>query len=153
MNVAELWLYRIKGRVFYRQVLKTLGRKSAIYPPMLIGRPMFIHIGKRVTIRKGVRLEAFLRTRTTPLRSESAMMSVFRKTYVSTVGKIYVHDNVCIAARSALLGTGHPFVDIKSPIKIGDRVEGERCIIEIGESSFLGLGSVIQMNVELGNMW
>jgi acetyltransferase-like isoleucine patch superfamily enzyme len=151
MNVAELWLYRLKGWVFYRRVFKSFGKKSAIYPPTLIGRPMFIHIGDRVTIREGVRLEAILLDPNTPPEIRIGNdVRLEEDVCIATVGKIYIHDNVCIAARSALLGTGHPFYDVKSPVKIGDRVEGEKCVIEIGEGSFLGLGSVIQMNVKLG---
>lgn len=151
LNLAERWLYRLKGMVVYRRIFKSFGKSSLIYPPMLIGRPMFIEIGDRVTIRKGVRLEAILLDpRNPPEIRIGNDVRIEEDVCIVTVGKIHIHDNVCIAARSALLGSGHPFFDITSPVKIGDRVEGERSVIEIGEGSFLGLGSIIQMNVKLG---
>lgn len=151
LKPIELQLYRLKVMLIYKWVFKSFGKRSVIYPPALIGSPRFIHVGDRVLIRKGVRLEAILLDPNNPPEIRIGNdVRIEEDVCIVTVGKIHIHDNVCMAARSALLGTSHPFFDVHSPTKIGDRVEGEKSFIEIGEGSLLGMGSIIQINVKLG---
>jgi acetyltransferase-like isoleucine patch superfamily enzyme len=151
VNLADLWFYRLKGILLYQWVFKSFGRGSAIYPPMLIGRPQFIHIGDRVTIRKGVRLEAVLFDPDhLPEIHIGNNVTIEQYVHIVALGKLHIHDNVTISARSAILGGTHPFFDINGPVKIGDRLDGSQSFTEIGEGCFLGIGSVIHMNVRLG---
>jgi acetyltransferase-like isoleucine patch superfamily enzyme len=150
-NFAELMLYRLKGILFYRWVFKSFGRRSAIYPPMLIGRPEFIHIGEGVVIRSGVRLEAYLLDPNNPPEIRIGdNVSIEQDVHIVALGKIHIRDHATLAARSTLLCGGHPFFDIHGPVKISDRMEGENAFIEIGEGSMIGMGSVIQKNVKIG---
>ena len=152
LNYAELLLYKLKGILVYRAVFAAFGRRSAIYPPTLIGRPEFIHIGKGVLIRKGVRLEAVLLDPKHPPEIRIGdNVSFEQDVHVVALGKVHIHDNVTLAARSSLLCGNHPFLDIQGPTKISDRLEGEKSFITIGEGSLIGVGSVIHMNVEIGN--
>jgi acetyltransferase-like isoleucine patch superfamily enzyme len=150
-NVVALWWYRAKGALIYRRVLGSFGKKSAIYPPMLISGAKFIHIGDRVVIRKGVRIEAIMLDPENPPEIHIGNnVNIEQDVHIVAMGKIHIHDNASITARSALLCGTHPFFDVHSAVKIGDRLAGERSVIEIGEGAFLGIGSIIQMNVRIG---
>ncbi len=150
-NLAQLVLFRLKGILIYRRVFKHFGRRSAIYSPMLISGPRFIHIGDNVTIRKGVRIEAvLLDTENPPEIHIGNNVNIEQDVHIVAMGRIRIHDNVSISARSSLLCGTHPFLDVHNPVKIGNRLAGERSLIEIGEGSFLGIGSIIQMNVKIG---
>jgi acetyltransferase-like isoleucine patch superfamily enzyme len=49
---------RLKGILYYRRVFGGFGRGSSLDKPLLLSNPHLIHIGERVYIRPGVRLEA-----------------------------------------------------------------------------------------------
>jgi acetyltransferase-like isoleucine patch superfamily enzyme len=150
-NLVALYWYRVKGYSLYRRMFGSFGRKSAIYPPMLIGNPRFIHIGERVTIRQGVRLEAVVLDPDNPPEIRIGNdVNIEQDVHIVAMGRIHIHDNVSITARSSLLCGTHPFFDVRSPVKIGDRLAGAGSFLEIGEGSFLGIGSIIQMNVKIG---
>ena len=150
-NIALMWLFRLKGILIYRRVFKHFGRRSVIYSPMLIGGPRFISIGHNVIIRKGVRIEAILLDPENPPEIHIGdNVNIEQDVHIVALGKIWIHDNVSITARSSILGGTHPFFDVHDPVKIGERVAGEGSLTEIGEGSFLGIGSIIQMNVKLG---
>ncbi len=151
LNVATLWWFRIKGFVFYRQCFGSFGKLSAIYPPMLIGGAKFIHIGDRVIIRNGVRLEALLVDPENPPEIRIGNnVNIEQNVHIVAVGKIHIQDNVSITAGAALLGGTHPFLDVHSKAKVGDRLGGVDSLLMIGEGAFLGVGSVVQMNVRIG---
>jgi len=151
LNHATLWWYRLKGMLFYRWCFASFGKLSAIYPPMLIGGPRFIHIGDRVTIRPGVRMEAVLVDPNNPPEIHIGNdVNIEQDVHIVAIGKIRIHDNVSITARSSLLCGTHPFFDVHSKVKIGDRVGGVDSFLEIGEGSFLGIGSIVQLNVKIG---
>jgi len=151
INLAVFWWYRIKGFVFYRQCFASFGKLSAIYPPMLISGPQFIHIGERVIIRSGVRLEAVLVDPDNPPEIRIGNnVNIEQDVHIVAIGKIHIDDNVSITARSSLICGRHPFSDVQSDVKIGNRLGGVNAFLEIGKGSFVGVGSVIQMNVKLG---
>ncbi len=151
VNRARLGYYRLKGFFFYRWMFKSYGRRSAIYPPMLIGNPRFIHIGDGVVIQKGVRLEAILIDPDNPPEIHIGNnVNIEQNVQISATGRVYIRDNVGIGAHCALICSDHPFFDVHDPIKISARIAGAGSSLEIGEGSLLGFGSVIQMNVQLG---
>lgn len=150
-SLAALWWYRVKGRLFYKHVFGSFGSRSCIYSPTLIGNPQFIHIGDGVIIRKGVRLEAVSLDQDRPPEIRIGNnVNIEQDVHIVAMGRIHIQDNVSITARSSLLCGTHPFFNTNSPVKIGDRLAGAGSFIEIGEGSFLGIGSIVQMNVRLG---
>jgi acetyltransferase-like isoleucine patch superfamily enzyme len=110
-----------------------------------------MHIGKNVSIREGVRLEAVMIDPGNPpeLRIGNNV-NIEQNVHIVFMGKVRIADNVSITARCSLLGGSHPFFDVNDPVKIGDRLAGSKSIIEIGEGSFLGIGTVVMMNVRIG---
>jgi acetyltransferase-like isoleucine patch superfamily enzyme len=150
-NLAELAWQRAKGHFFYRRVFGSFGNGSVLYPPTMIANPRFMHIGDRVMIRKGARLEAVLLDPDNPPEIRIGNdVNIEQDVHIVAIGKIHIHDKISIAPRSTLLCSTHPFLDVDDPVKIGDRLEGAGSYIEIGEGSLLGVGSVVLMNVRIG---
>ena len=151
LNYATALLVRLKGMLYYRRVFGSFGRGSALYKPMMLSNPRFMHIGKNVVIRPGVRLEAILLDPENPPELYIGNnVNIEQDVHIVFAGTIVIRDNVSITARCSLMGGSHPFFDVTSPIKIGDRLTGAKSRIEIGEGSFIGLNSVIMPNVKLG---
>ncbi len=148
--LGSLWP-RLKSRFYYPLIFGTFGRSSVMFRPVYIGNPKYIHIGERVLIRPGVRLEAVVLNPDHPpeLRIGDDV-NIEQDVHIVTVGKVKIHDGASLTARSSLLCGTHPFFDIHDPGKIGCRVAGEGSFIEIGQGSLLGVGCNIQMNVKIG---
>jgi acetyltransferase-like isoleucine patch superfamily enzyme len=151
VNLFAEFYYRLKGKLYYRRVFGSFGRGSAIHAPMLISNPGFMHIGEKVMIRKGVRLEVIqLDPAHPPELRIGNNVDIGQDVHIVAMGKVIIRDNVSITGRCSLLCGTHPFMDVNNPVKIGHRLSGKNAVIEIGEGSFLGIGSVIQMNVRIG---
>jgi len=132
---------------------RTAGKAERHRPKAPGTRPVhqFIHIGNNVSIRKGVRLEAIVLDPSNPPEIHIGdNVGIEQNVHIVCMGKIVIHENVSIAAGSSLLCGTHPFFDVDSPTKIGDRLSGLGSIIEIGANSLVGVSCVIQMNVKIG---
>ncbi len=151
LNLAIRLGCRVKGIVYYRRIFGSFGAGSTLFKPMLLCNTQFMHIGKNVSIREGVRLEAVMIDPGNPpeLRIGNNV-NIEQNVHIVFMGKVRIADNVSITARCSLLGGSHPFFDVNDPVKIGDRLAGSKSIIEIGEGSFLGIGTVVMMNVRIG---
>ena len=151
LNFAWLRYYRAKGWLLYRGIFASYGRGSAIYPPTLIGGARFIHIGERVIIRKGVRLEAVLLDPDRPPEIRIGYDVIIEQdAHIVTTGRILIGDRAGLGPRATILGASHPFFDVHSPVKIAGRFGGAGSSTEIGAGSLLGAGSVVQMNAKIG---
>lgn len=151
LNSLTRLFYRLKAACFYRFVFGSCGKRVMIEKAVLISNPRFIHIGNNVSIRKGVRLEAIVLDPSNPPQIHIGdNVGIEQNVHIVGPGKVVIHDDVSIAANCSLLGGTHPFFNVDSPIKIGDRLSGINSIIEIGSGSLIGIGSVIQMNVRIG---
>jgi acetyltransferase-like isoleucine patch superfamily enzyme len=151
LNTFTRLFYRFKAACFYRFVFASFGKRIMIEKVVLISNPRFIHIGNNVSIRKGVRLEAIVLDQNSPPEIRIGdNVGIEQNVHIVCMGKIIIHENVSIAAGSSLLCGTHPFFDVDSPVKIGDRLSGVNSIIEIGAGTLIGVGCVIQMNVRIG---
>jgi acetyltransferase-like isoleucine patch superfamily enzyme len=148
---VSMVLARVKSRLYYAPQFDAFGKGSLIMKPTLISNPRFMRIGKNVTLRPGVRLEAVVADpENPPALVIGDNVNIEQDVHIVAIGKVVIGNNVSIAARSCILGGGHPFFDVKSPIKIGARLTGANTVTSVGDGSFLGVGSVIAMNVKLG---
>jgi acetyltransferase-like isoleucine patch superfamily enzyme len=110
-----------------------------------------MHIGRGVSIRPGARLEAVISDANhLPELRIGDNVNIEQDVHIVFTGRVLIADNVSITARCSLLGGTHPFFDVHSPVKIGARLTGATSRIEIGEGSFIGIGSVVMMNVKIG---
>ncbi len=151
INALQNLLCGLKGVLYYRRVFASFGKGSLLFKPMLLSNPQFMHIGSNVVIRAGARMEAIMIDPENPpeLRIGNNV-NIEQDVHIVCMGKVHIADNVSITARCSLLGGSHPFFDIHDPVKIGYRLSGAKSVIEIGEGSFLGIGTVVAPNVKIG---
>jgi acetyltransferase-like isoleucine patch superfamily enzyme len=151
VNALQAEYFKVKGILYYRRVFGSFGKGSILYKPMMLSNPRYMHIGKNVVIRQGVRLEAVpIDPQSPPEIRIGDNVNIEQDVHMVAIGKIHIKDNVSITARCSILGGGHPFFDVSSDVRIGARLTGAKTKIEIGEGSFLGVNAVIAANVKLG---
>lgn len=151
MHRVERLYYKLKGIVLYRLLFKEFGPGSYIRRPILISNPSFIAIGKRVSIRDGVRLEI---VRTDSSREPELIIedntNIEQNVHIVCHNRIWIGRNVSITPNCAIVDVSHPFADVRDPTKIGDRIQEDDSFVEIGNGAFIGFGSVILPNVRIG---
>ena len=150
-NLAALWFYRLKGMLLYRWVFKSFGSNSAIYSPMLIGRPRFIHIGDRVTIRNGVRLEAVIsKPGREPLLRIGNNVLIEQRVHIVCHSRVIIGSNVSIAGHCAIVDVTHPLTNRNPSVNAGSHIIDDDSFVEIGDGVFIGFGAVILPGVSIG---
>lgn len=151
LNVLRVMFYRIKGVVYHRRVFGSFGSGSVLYNPMLLSNPQYIHIGRNVTIRPGVRLEAVLNDPECPPELRIGdNVNIEQNVHIVCHSRICIGKNVSITGHCAVVDVTHPYEDVHDPVKIGDRILAERSYVEIGDGSFLGFNAIVLPNVRIG---
>ena len=151
LNLAELWLYRLKGVLLYRGVFKSFGSNSVIYPPMLIAHPRFIHIGDRVTIRDGVRLQAVVsKPGREPVLRIGNNVLIEQRVHIVCHSRVTIGSNVSIAAHCAIVDVTHPMMNRNPSINAGSHILDVDSPVEIGDGVFIGFGAVVLPGVSIG---
>jgi acetyltransferase-like isoleucine patch superfamily enzyme len=142
---------RVKTMLFYRWIFGSMGRGCMIGRPLLLGNPHFMHLGQRVIIRHGARLEAInpFPHRRPELRIGNSV-SIEQNAHIVCQSRIYIGDRVSISANCCILDTTHPFDDPENNEPIVTRLRDEDSFVLIGEGSLIGYGSVILPNVRIG---
>lgn len=152
LNSLETAFYRLKSVVYYRRVFGSFGSGSALFQPILLTNPQFIHIGSNVLIRKGARLEAIL---SNPLKPPELRIgdnvNIEQNAHIVCHSRVIIGNYVSITGNCAIVDVTHPYEDVHDPVKIGDRILAERSFVEIGERSFLGFNTIILPNVRIGS--
>jgi len=152
MNALEMVYYRLKGALYYRRVFASFGTGSLIYKPMLLSNPRFIHIGRNVVIRKGVRLEAILSDPANPpeLRIGDDV-NIEQNVHIVCHSRVLIGNEVSITGHCAIVDVTHPYENVHDAVKIGNRILAERSILVIGDKSFLGFNVVVLPNARIGS--
>lgn len=128
-----------------------MGKGVVIYPPTMILNPQFLHLGDRVTIREGARIEAVLLDRQKPpMISLEKNVMIEQNAHIVSLGTIIMRESSGLAPRCTLNCGTHPFLDVNDSVPIRERHGGVGAFIEIGAQSVLGVNSVVQMNVKIG---
>jgi acetyltransferase-like isoleucine patch superfamily enzyme len=142
---------RLRTMLFYRWVFGSMGTGCSIGKPILLGNPHYMHLGNRVVIRHGARLEAIrpFPHRTPELRIGDDVI-IEQSAHFVCQSKIHIGDRVSISANCCILDTTHPFDDPESNEPIVTRLRDEDSFVLIGEGSLIGYGSVILPNVRIG---
>ena len=142
---------RIRTRVLYGPFLGRLGRGSVIRRPILISNPRHIHIGERVLIRDGARLEVVLLPGGPAPRLEIGSGSnIEQNVHIVCHHRVVIGSNVSITANCAIVDTTHPFEGIAPGQKIGAHILPDHASVEIGDGAFLGIGTVVLPDVQIG---
>lgn len=143
--------WRLTTQWWYRWQFAYLGSQTTIRKPMMLAGPQFIRIGARVHIRDGVRLEAIqTHAARKPQLEIGDDVNIEQGVHIICHSRVTIGPRVSITGRCAIVDVTHPYEDVWSPLKIGDRILDEDSFVEIGEGSFLGYGAVILPNVRIG---
>jgi acetyltransferase-like isoleucine patch superfamily enzyme len=143
--------YIVKGVVFYRWVFKEFGSGSYIRKPLLILNSKFMSVGENVSIRDGVRLEVVLSaSRRTPQLIIDDDTNIEQNVHIVCHSHVHIGSKVSITGNCSIVDVTHPFTDVSGSSKIGSRIQDEDSFVEIGEGSFIGMGTVILPNVRIG---
>jgi acetyltransferase-like isoleucine patch superfamily enzyme len=151
LYILSTLYYITKGIVLYRFLFKEFGKGSCIRRPLLIFNPGFISIGKRVSIRDGVRLEIVRSNdRRLPRLLIGDDTNIEQNVHIVCHSYIRIGSKVSITGNCCIVDVTHPFRDVQDTTKIGARIEDEDSFVEIGDGSFIGFGTVILPNVRIG---
>jgi acetyltransferase-like isoleucine patch superfamily enzyme len=143
--------YIVKGVLFYRWVFKEFGSGSYIRKPLLILSSKFMSIGKNVTIRDGVRLEVVASgSRRSPQLVIEDDTNIEQNVHIVCHSHVHIGSKVSITGNCSIVDVTHPYTDLSDSSKIGSRIQDEDSFVEIGEGSFIGMGTVILPNVRIG---
>jgi acetyltransferase-like isoleucine patch superfamily enzyme len=149
--VLKRLYWRVKTRVYYGVIFKSIGHGSVICRPMLIYNADCIEIADNVSIRDGVRLEAvrdpFGRT---PLLTIGSNTLIEQSVQIVCHCRVAIGCDVSIAGHCAIVDVTHPYKDI-SVANIGFHIANDDSYVEIGDGVFLGYGTVILPNVRIGD--
>ncbi len=143
--------WKLKTQTLYRLAFKNIGRKTVILKPMVIVSPDCIEIGEGVSIRDGVRLEAYRdRYGRIPRLTIGSGTFIEQNVQIICHSRISIGKNVAIAGGCAVVDVTHPFRDLHDNLPLAARIVDEDSFVEIGEGAFLGYGVVVLPNVRIG---
>jgi len=151
LNALEVLYFRVKAAVYYRHIFRSFGKGSILYTPMLLSHPEYIRIGRGVSIRQGVRLEAIVSDPTQPPELIIGdNVNIEQNAHIVCHSRVVIGNDVSITGHCTIVDVTHPYEDVDDPRKIGDRVRPDRSYVEIGDRSFLGYAVTVLPNVHIG---
>ncbi len=143
--------WRIKTALFYKAIFGSIGQGCVIRRPMLLAHPEFMHLGFSVHIRDGARIEAVPHSKhRVPHLSIGNNVNIEQNVHIVCQSRVHIGNNVSITGNCAIVDTIHPYQDVNTPSKIGERILDEPSVVEIGDGTFVGFGSIILPNVHIG---
>jgi acetyltransferase-like isoleucine patch superfamily enzyme len=142
--------WRAKSQLYYRLFFKRLGSGSVICRPMLISNGDCIEIGRNVSIRDGIRLEAIRDPHgRTPRLTIGSDTLIEQGVQIICHSSVSIGRGVSIAGRCAVVDVTHPYEDVTLD-NIGHHIADDNSFVEIEDGAFLGYGAVILPNVRIG---
>ena len=143
--------YRLKGVLVYKLLFGQFGSGSIVRRPLLIHNPQFIHIGDRVLIRDGVRLEALQdKPSRVPMLKIGNDTNIEQNVHIVCHSRVEIGKEVSITGHCCIVDVTHPYDDVSTSGKVGARIKDEDSFVTIGDASFLGFGAVVLPNVHIG---
>lgn len=144
----EFW--RLYSRLYLRPQFAHFGSGTVIRKPLFISNPGGISIGSNGFVREGVRLEVVDRADhdRASLRIGNNI-NVEQDVQIVSCGTVSIGDDVCIAARVAIVGSAHPN-GLPGEGNRANQVATGEAHVNIGDRVFIGVGSTILINVTIG---
>lgn len=143
------FINKIKCYVVYNALMNNFGFRSLIVAPMLISNYRHISIGKRVTIRNGVRLEV-VDPQQKVVISIGDGVNIEQNVHIVGRYRIDIGDNVSITGGCSIVDVVHPYDQGYPDYKIGDRICTSYYPVKIGDNTFVGFGAHINPGVTIG---
>jgi acetyltransferase-like isoleucine patch superfamily enzyme len=137
---------------YWRWRLQSLGFRSVIFKPLLIGGASRISLGSRSQIREFARLEVIDR----PELGWSANLRIGNRVnieqgvHIVCQGNLTIEDEVSITPFCVIVDTYHPHDPPDVAPKIGARLPKVPTSVVIGKGTFIGAHSVVLPNVRVG---
>lgn len=150
-NKLQFAYYRLKAQLWYANAFGSLGKKTAIYKPMLLSNVHLASVGDRVLIRQGARIELIVTDpNALPRLTIGNDVNIEQNVHIVCGSSIEIQDNVTIVGGCGIVDVEHPYEDIHDPLRIGLRLRARGNRVVIGEGSFIGFNSMILPNVVIG---
>ncbi|UXB11407.1 acyltransferase [Aeromonas dhakensis] len=143
-------IFLIYSQLKYKILMHSFGHKSRIIKPMLISNHKHISVGDNVIIRDGIRLEVVDPQNDIVIKIGN---NVNIEQYVHIVARcsVSIGNNVSITGGCSIVDVVHPYDDISSTEKIGNRIESTCMPVSIGDGSFIGFGVHINPGIIIGS--
>ena len=143
--------HKLKTILFYSFFFKSIGRGSNIINPLLILNSAYISIGRNVLIRDNARLEVVkIKKNDAPELTIGDNTNIEQNCHIICHHKVLIGSNVSITANCAIVDVTHPYDNVNDKSKIGNRILDDRAVVEIGDNSFIGIGSIVLPHVKIG---
>lgn len=148
--LGNLWR-KAWSRFVLQRLFGHVGRGSVIHRPAMLVNTEWVHIGERVVIRYGARIEVVLHGQDwTPRVDIGDDVNIEQNVHIVCHDHIVIEQGVSITGHCAIVDVNHPLSALAEGRKMGTTVDGARSRVRIGRNSFIGFGSVILPNVSIG---
>ncbi|MGH9725886.1 MAG: acyltransferase, partial [Candidatus Acidiferrales bacterium] len=142
---------RIVSALYYPRVFGSFGRGSLIYHPLLLQNPQHMHIGPRVLIRDGVRMQCIpTNPERIPLLRIGEGTSIEQFAHIICHNCVIIGANVAIAPMCGIVDATHPWLESPECTNLGTEIIDDDAFVEIGDGTFIGLGTLILPGVRIG---
>jgi len=151
LRSLQLLRARLMTAGYYRYVFGSLGRGTILETPLRLHNPQFIQIGTGVRIGEGTRLEALISSPgVTPRLIIEDFVNIENHVHLIAHCRVVVRRNAGIGPRCIIMDASHPFMDVRNPLPIYQRLSTAPSFVEIGEGALIGAGTFINPNVRIG---
>ena len=151
INKCSSVFHRLKTWVFYKPQFRSIGSGTTLRKPLMLVNPKFITLGKRVLIREGARLEVLTpHDGSVPALVVGDNTNIEQNVHIICGRRIVIGSDVSITANCSIVDVSHPYENVGDGTKIGGSISIGVSGVEIGDGSFVGIGSVILPDVIIG---
>jgi acetyltransferase-like isoleucine patch superfamily enzyme len=111
----------------------------------------FAVLGANVLIRDGARIELLLKKgRPYPRLVIGDHTNIEQNVHIACVSEIIIGRGVSITANCAIVDVTHPYNFGQVGTKIGERIDETPRPVEIGDGSFIGMGTIVLPGSQIG---
>ncbi len=150
MNLFMRVYNKIK-KIQYKRRFHKFGTKSCLSKPLIVRGWEHIAIGENVVIAPGIRLEAidiYNKIKYQPFIDIGDGVNIQQNCHITCANRVVIDKNTSILPNVMITDIIHPYDDISlSPYQADIKTK----TVRIGESCFIGYGSIIMPGVEIGN--
>jgi acetyltransferase-like isoleucine patch superfamily enzyme len=142
---------RLKSRFYYPLVFASFGKASRLFRPTALVNPRYIHIGNKVHIGPGVRIEAIVIDPANPPEIRIGdNVNIEQNVHIICHRSIVIESDVSITGFCTIVDTTHPIDNLRPDQKMGALIEPDNATVEIGCGAFIGMGARILPGVRIG---
>lgn len=142
--------WKLKTQWYYQRFFGSLGRGTVIRRPMLLGGVRYVHVGSKVSIREGARIEVVDdHSGRTPCLIIGDEVNIEQGVHIVCHHRVRIGNRVSVTGGCAIVDTSHP-VARRGPGGIGREVVCDDMSVEIGDGAFLGFGATVLPGVRIG---